>query len=90
MTPPAQRTETMDMHAADVATFRAEIAHLQKDMVAHELLDSQRHAQYMQTHTAIFEQLQTIQRMIWIGLGGVMVIGSLIAMIGGNILKLLR
>ena len=37
----------------------------------------------------IYSRLQTIERLIYIGLGGVIVIGGLVSIIGGKILKLL-
>lgn len=39
--------------------------------------------------TAIEERLRTVERLVWIAVGGVVVLGGIITLIGGNILRLL-
>lgn len=38
---------------------------------------------------AVDERQRTIERLVWIAVGGVIVIGTLVGIIGGNILRLL-
>ncbi len=41
------------------------------------------------TFTAFEARFRTIERLAWVATGGVLVIGAIVAIIGGNILRLL-
>ena len=37
----------------------------------------------------IYERIRTLERLVWIAVGGVVVVGGIVSIVGGNILKLL-
>ena len=37
----------------------------------------------------IYDRLRTLERLIWIAVGGLVVVGGIVSIVGGNILKLL-
>ena len=82
MTPPIGKTYTGEMHSADVAVFTERINALKEQFDAHDERD-------MATQDMLFSKLESIQRLVWIAVGGVVVIGALISMVGGTIMKLL-
>ena len=80
MTPPSPRQH--EMHSADVATFTERISALKEQFDAHDERD-------MATQDMLFSKLESIQRLVWIAVGGVVVIGALVSLVGGSIMKLL-
>lgn len=83
MSPPPKEGENDDVHLqSSIAMLTERLSALQREVSAHDQKDTD-------TQALIFEKLDSIFRLIWIAFGGVIVIGGVIALIGGNILKLL-
>ena len=70
------------MSEADVAVLNERIAGVDRQLNAHE-------QQCERNKEAIFGRLRVIERLIYIGLGGLLAISGIATFFGWNILKLL-
>lgn len=63
---------------SDISTMRAGLqAHIQDDQVVAKVIGG------------MDERLRTVERLVWIAAGGVLVIGAMVSIVGINILRLL-
>lgn len=70
MSPPPKIADTLEMHAADVARFTERMEGLRRDFIVHDEKDTQAQAE-------IFTRLGKIERLLYIGMGGVIVLGAI-------------
>lgn len=65
--------------------FRVDVSRIE-GRVDQYVSDSERREKYI---SDIKKDLETIKRLVWLGVGGITVIGSLVMIVGNNIVKLL-
>ena len=87
---PAQRTETLDMHAADVAGFRSDISYLQRTLDTHVQDDKDVREEHLKIHNLMFEELNKVKRLVWIQIGGIAALAWIVGITGHDILKYLK